>query len=309
MEELLVKSKNLRATNKLDEVVAWSDLIFIFVNTPTGMGEKSYDHGNLSNVLLQLAGLPVEGKNIVISCTVQPGYTGSVASYLMRDSGATLSYNPEFIAQGAIVQGLWYPDIILIGEGSKQAGDELCHIYEKMCKSKPVYHRMTPHEAEITKLSINCFITMKISFANMIGLRFFSHLSLISLHLHRTARSSLLMQTGDIAIQSNCNPDAILQAVGGDSRIGTKYLKPGYGYGGPCFPRDNRALATYARSVGVDAKLSVASDEFNKTHAEYQFQRFLKANLPLYEFKGVAYRDNCPVPLIEESQKLAVAKV
>ena len=85
---------------------------------------------------------------------------------------------------------------------------------------------MSPDSAEITKLAINCFITTKIAYANMIG---------------------------DIADQTpGADKFEILKAVGGDKRIGGLYLKPGYGFGGPCFPRDNRALGSYAQQVGID---------------------------------------------------------
>lgn len=80
---------------------------------------------------------------------------------------------------------------------------------------------LVPPSAEITKLAVNCFVTMKVSYANMIG---------------------------DIADATpGADKNHILQAVGADSRVGTKYLRPGYGFGGPCFPRDNRALGGYAR--------------------------------------------------------------
>merc|ERR1719453_938448 len=130
--------------------------------------------------------------------------------------------------------------MVLIGEGTVEAGDVLEDLYRRTCDSEPQICRMTPSSAEITKISINCFITTKISYANMIG---------------------------DIA---DCTPDAdkdaILQAVGMDSRIGPKCLKPGYGFGGPCFPRDNRALGGYAESIGVKPLISIATDEYNVEH-------------------------------------------
>jgi len=219
----------------------------------------------------------------VIGCTVLPGYIANVGRYLLKDCvNTTLSYNPEFIAQGEIISGFLRPDIVLIGEGTTEAGDILEEIYRKSCDNKPKICRMTPESAEITKLAINCYITTKIAFCNLIG---------------------------DIADRTpNSNKFDILAAVGGDTRIGEKYLRPGYGFGGPCFPRDNRALGNYARSLGLEALLSDATDNSNKLHAQVMIQEFLKQDRDQYVFEDVCFKEDCPVPNIEESQKLAVAR-
>ena len=126
--------------------------------------------------------------------------------------------------------------MVLIGQGNTEAGDILQKMYEDMTLNKPRIHRMSRVEAEITKIGLNCFLTTKISYANMIG---------------------------DIVTKSGGNPDTVLSAIGDDTRIGDKYIKYGYGYGGPCFPRDNRVLALYAEDLGIDALISKASDSSN----------------------------------------------
>lgn len=150
-----------------------------------------------------------------------------------------------------------------------------------MIASDPIVNKMSRLEAEITKLSVNCFLTTKISYANMIG---------------------------DIANKMGCNPDKILSAIGSDSRIGNKYLKSGFGFGGPCFPRDNRALAKCAECVGVDALISKATDEMNKKHLQYQIEEFVKKNpdkhIPV-EMEYVTYKKESPI--LEESQQLQFA--
>ena len=100
---------------------------------------------------------------------------------------------------------------------------------------------------------------------------------------------------------------AILKAVGADSRIGGKCLLPGYGFGGPCFPRDNRALGGYAESIGVKPLISMATDEYNVLHCERIVEKKLAEGHSDYTFTDVAYKPKCPVAIIEESQKLAVA--
>jgi len=282
VSDMLKESKNLRATTNFDEALAFSDLIFILVATPTGVGEKSYDHSHLSRVLAQINDRKVSNKHVIIGCTVLPGYIANVGRYLLRDCvDTTISYNPEFIAQGDIIRGFLAPDIVLIGEGNKDIGDRLEEVY-RCCENKPRICRMAPESAEITKLAVNCFITTKIAFCNLIG---------------------------DIADRTpNANKFDILSAVGGDTRVGNKCLKPGYGFGGPCFPRDNRAIGNYSRSLGVEPMLPEATDNSNKLHAKIMVENFLRENKDKYEFENVAYKDDCLVPIIEESQKLEVAK-
>jgi nucleotide sugar dehydrogenase len=239
----------------------------------------------LGNVLMNINKEKVKNKHIIIGCTVIPGYIDQVGKFLIKDcENTTLSYNPEFIAQGDIINGLLKPDFILIGEGSKEAGDELEQIYKNLNHGDVNIQRMSPISAEITKLSVNCFITTKIAFANMIG---------------------------DIAdISEGADKFDILRAVGSDSRIGVKYLKPGYGFGGPCFPRDNRALGSYIKSVGIEPLIPIATDESNKNHTKFQVLQFrekLDINNP-YILEGVGYKDNCTVPIIEESQKLIIGE-
>jgi len=283
VSEWLKEAKNLRATTSIDEALQFSDLIHILVDTPTGVAEKSYDHSKLGRVLSQINDRKIKNKHVVIGCTVLPGYIANVGRFLLKDCiNTTLSYNPEFIAQGSILADFLKPDMVLIGEGSKEAGDILESVYRSITENTPKICRMSPESAEITKLSINCFITMKISYCNMIG---------------------------DIADKtSGANKYDVLNAVGQDSRVGVKCLKPGYGFGGPCFPRDNRALGWYAKSVGIDPLLGLATDQYNKFHAQIMINDLLAQNLDLYVFDNVAYKENCAVPIIEESQKLIVAK-
>lgn len=283
VNERLQKSTRLKASCSLDDALE-ADVIYITVETPTKPGENCYDHSRIDTILSAINQRKVQNKYIVIASTVFPGYLGNTAQSLIKDcTNTTLSYNPMFIAQGEIMKGLQFPDMILIGEASPEAGDCIAAIQSKIYRNKPAVHRMSIASAEITKLAVNCYITTKIAYANMIG---------------------------DIADQTpHANKHAILAAVGSDSRIGNAYLKPGYGFGGPCFPRDNRALGAYADTVGVDAIIPVATDAANRLHAQYMAEALLVENKDCYTFESVTYKDNCAVPIIEESQKLAVAKI
>ena len=282
VNEYLRSATNFRATTSLDEALEFSDLCMIVVPTPSTPEKEAYDHSILSKLLSMINKRQVENKHLVVCCTVFPGYLSNVGKFLIKDCpNTTLSYNPEFIAQGNIIHDYEYSDMVLIGEGSKEAGDILESVYKRFCKSTPIISRMSVPSAEITKLAVNCFVTTKISYANMIG---------------------------DVAdLTPGADKYDILNAVGADSRVGKKYLKPAYGFGGPCFPRDNRALGSYIKQCGIDPLIPIATDEYNKFHAEFMANELNKSGLDEFTFEDVNYKDNCNVVILEESQKLEVA--
>jgi len=207
VEELLGKSKNFIATTSLKEAVDYSDILFVIVATPS-LSNGRYDHSQVDGVIekLEKFGRQTQQKHFVVCCTVMPGYCDSIKDRL-NQLNYTVSYNPEFIAQGTILRDQAAPDMVLIGEANKEIGDRIQSVYEKHTKNNPRFARMSPIEAEITKLSLNCFLTTKIAYANMVG---------------------------DIVKSVGGNPDTVLSAIGADSRIGNKYLRYGFGYGGPC---------------------------------------------------------------------------
>ena len=285
VEEYLQSSKNFKATTNLSKALSFSDFIFIVVDTPNGGGRKFYDHSKLSQVLVNINDQNVKNKNIIICCTVMPNYIDNIGKSLLKDCvNTTLNYNPEFIAQGEIIKGLQNPDIVLVGEQNSNIGTKiveiLSHIYQD--SSNPKICRMKPIEAEITKLAINGYITTKISYANMIL---------------------------DVCSMSNASHTTVLEAVGSDSRIGNKYFKGGYSYGGPCFPRDTKALSQYINSMGINSVLIDATHQFNEYHLDLQFNKMMERYPGIQiTFKGVTYKNNCKVPIIEESPKLKIAE-
>lgn len=281
VESYLLNSKNFRATTSIKESINFSDIIFLLVATPS-LENGRYDHSQIDNVVNQLIELGVQNirKDLVVCCTTMPGYCDIVQEKL-KDYNYVVSYNPEFIAQGTILKNQESPDMVLIGSGDDYIAEQLSELYKNHTKNNPSIHIMSRTEAELCKISLNCFLTTKISFANMVG---------------------------DIALRSGCNPENILRAIGSDTRIGNKYLSYGFGFGGPCFPRDNRALYLYADDVGVDAIISKASDKSNNLHLEYQTEEFIKNNRDKNKtiiFDCVTYKKEST--LLIESQQLKLA--
>lgn len=281
VNELLASSSDLHMTNDLSCIISEgiSD-IFIMVATPS-LPDGGYDHSQVDRVAERLKTIvePSIKRHLYIGCTTMPGYCGQLAEEL-APFGLTVSYNPEFIAQGDIIKNQLRPDQVLIGEANAEVGERLESIYRKMVLNQPVYCRMDPLSAEIAKLATNCFLTTKISFANSIG---------------------------DLAVKAGADPAKILSAVGSDSRIGGKYLGYGYGFGGPCFPRDNRALGKFGEQLNYPLRLSNATDLVNDEHFQFQFEELKKRHAEGSEvlFDGVAYKRG--TSQITESQQLRLA--
>jgi UDPglucose 6-dehydrogenase len=299
--ELLQKSENMKATTDLKEGLNHSDIVFIIVQTPNGGGSRFYDHTILSNLLERINKLKPENKHFIIGCTVMPKYIEDIGKQLINEcKNSTLSYNPEFVAQGDIVNGFEHPDIILVGTDSDVLKPVIKEIYDRMSKSEPKFCFMTPTESEIVKISLNGFITTKISFANMI---------------------SDLCDT-----LPNVDKSTVLEAIGSDSRIGTKYFRAGTSFGGPCFPRDTRALKQLMDQNGIQSNLLQATTEYNNQHVLFQTEQLLSDDKIIsdnmskvltcnnsddnsnYVFSNVCYKDNSKIPIIEESAKLKIAE-
>ncbi len=163
VDELLRNSKNFLATTNLSDAVNHSDVIFLLVATPS-LENGRYDHSQIESVLesLKQLGPSKSKKHLVVACTTMPGYCDSIVDKA-KDLNYTLSYNPEFIAQGTIFRDQVNPEFVLIGEANKEIGDILEDVYMKATESNPNVFRMKRMEAEITKIAYNCFLTSKIS--------------------------------------------------------------------------------------------------------------------------------------------------
>ena len=279
VERYLSEAKNLKATTDLKEALNYADIFFVTVRT-TSLPDGKYNTSQVRNLLnsLEKQG-KVNSKHLVISCNVNPGYSDTVQKR-MEKLGYIVSYNPEWVAQGRILKDQAYPDLVVIGQADKEAGDIIEKIYKNICKNNPKIHRMDRLSAEITKVSLNCFLTTKLSYANMIG---------------------------QIALKSGVSPDPILAAISDDSRVNPKYFKYGFGYGGPCFSRDARAMVNYANKIGIDPSITKAVMEANKNHLTFQVEQFVKKHnkdKPVI-IDSVTYK--LGTVIIEESQQLLFA--
>lgn len=293
LRELLERCRgSLSATDDFNLAIDDSDVTFIVVPTP------SNDTGGFSTKFVEAAVASVgralrskQGFHVVaLTSTVLPGVTERVLRPLLEGASGKqcgvdfgLCYNPEFIALGSVIRDFQNPDMVLIGESDRRAGEIVADIYRRVCDNDPSLARMTPYNAELTKIALNTYVTMKIAYANTI------------------AELCENIPGGDV--------DVVTGALGLDARIGSRYLKGGLGYGGPCFPRDNKALSFFARGVGCQAKLCEATDHVNDYQTD-RIVRLVRQKLVEVEGKkiallGLTYKADTDVT--EESAALKIA--
>jgi nucleotide sugar dehydrogenase len=279
--EMLYKSKNIQFTTDNHQVIDQCDIVYVLVATPSNQ-DGSYDVSAVLQVAQDYVNHPnsIENKILIIGSTVNPGTTDQVEKMLSH-RGVHVVYSPTFSAQGEVLKTIQDPHTISIGTTNTQVAEQCKKIFSVICKDTTPIYVMQPMTGEILKLAGNCRATINIAFANMIG--------------------QILIDSG----------------LADDLKVATEYLsfiklqvkwKFGYGYGGPCYPRDNRSFIHYTKSIGLDYNLGELIDNFNQSHVEYLTDYFIKNNvnnLPYY-FEYVSYKKG--VNIFEESHQLQVCK-
>ena len=284
VQELLEHSINLEFTTDNRKVIRESDIIFTLVQTPS-LEDGSYDVSAVWKVVedikQEMSSIANYPKSFVVGCTTNPGDCDKFKDALPES--VDVYYNPEFIAQGSIVDDLRHADMVLLG-GKGQHSGALEMIYYQIQNGFKVANvsTMSARAAELTKIAVNCYLTTKITYAN---------------------------QVGQVMIRDGMEDEVktVLKAIGSDSRIGTKYLNYGFGFGGPCFPRDNRAFAAYASKAGVETPLGATTDKFNDEHTKFLKEYYINKNKDnrAYVFHYLTYKDG--VDILTESRPYDLA--
>jgi UDPglucose 6-dehydrogenase len=292
LQELVSAShERLSATTDFS-AAADREMIIFLVPTP------SDERGAFTNAYL-LAGLDAIGPGlqahagyqvVVVGSTVMPGSCDSeIWAALERATGRRvgeslgLCYSPEFIALGNVIRDMLTPDMVLIGESDSRAGEMLERLYSGVCENDPPFRHMSLVNAELTKIAVNTYVTMKISYANALA---------------------------DICERlPGADVDSVTDALGLDTRIGKKYLRGALAYGRPCFPRDNKAFAVLARDLGANPALADATEAINVAHSD-RLARIVQSHLKDGDVVGVlglAYKPDTAV--IDESPGVALASL
>ena len=276
----LKQTERFEATTDNQRVINECDIVICLVATPS-LDDGSYDVSSVWKVVedFKSSSAKLSGKTFIVGCTTNPGDCEQFAEQL--DSfGIDVFYNPEFIAQGSVIKDLQNADMVLIGGEGKYL-EEIKQIYFKIQVNTPKIYTMSTTAAELVKLAVNCYLTTKISYANMVG------------------EVMSLSGMGD-------EIEDVLSAIGADSRVGSKYLKFGYGYGGPCLPRDNRAFGSFLEKLGgfhPRHNLGYVTDGINGDHGRFlveYWEEMNTSNTPFY-FDYISYKKGTDI--LTESQQ------
>lgn len=243
--------------------IAETDATFVVVPTPSAPDGTFSNKHVIHAVYMAARSVKNENKKdhlFVVNSTTTPGSIDKdvlpVIQTTMRKSPFEFAYNPLFIALGSVIRDLRLPDFVLIGANTAY-GSPLSSIWQKVTGGAPV-QQMTVAEAELCKLSVNAFVTMKISFGNQIQA---------------------------IAERMGFSAEKLLRVVGRDQRVGERCMKPGLPFGGPCFPRDNKCLQSVASAHSLRAHLAAATDTIN---SEVASRIAAKVAFEIQKRKGLA---------------------
>lgn len=270
-------SKNFKFEENFQLSVSNSSSSFIIVPTPSKKN-KEFDNKYIINALNNIGPYLKNKKKYIINITstVNPSSCRSFINYLERKYKIKhgrefiLTYNPHLIALGSIYNDVINSDVVLIGSNEAYGHKYLKKVYSQIYKKKITKLQFLKlDEAEIAKIAINTYITMKISFTNTIS------------------------QISDK--ETNIDTSKILYAIGQDSRIGNKYLSLGALYSGPCFPRDNLNFSKYLIKKKLNYSLPEAIDTTNNDQLGRYIKTFQKINKlknPKIGICGLSYKKN-----------------
>lgn len=280
--------KNLNPTTDIEEAIIGNLASFIVVNTPSRK-DGSFGLKYLLSAA-EIIGKALKNNDdfhvVVVVSTVSPGdCINNIIPLIEKESGKKCNqdfgfvHNPELVALGKVINDMLHPDFRIIGESDPKSGKIIEDIYEQV-SDDPII-RMSIIDAELTKIALNCYLTMKISFVNML------------------AEICQNLEGGNV--------DLVTQALGSDSRISEKFLKAGLGFGGPCFPRDNKALIAIADQVNSPSFIPEAVVKVNDRQVQLALERIKKfENVKQITVLGLSYKPD--VPFITESQAFEITK-
>ena len=279
--DMLAAAENINFTIDNHEIINNCNLIYVMVATPS-TDKGDYDVSAVIDVAKDMLNHAndIAGKILVIGSTVNPG-TCQLVQDLLVDRGVHVVYSPTFVAQGTVVRDIQNPHTLSLGTDNLEVARQCQEVFSTIVADDTPIYVMHSVTAEILKLAGNCRAIMNISFSNMIG--------------------QVLLNCG---LDKDMNTAAeYLNFVKRDQK--TKF---GFGYGGPCYPRDNRAFIQYTRRIGLDYPMGELLDNFNQDHIKWLTNYFIKNNsnkLPFY-FSYVSYKKG--VNIFEESHQLAVCR-
>lgn len=266
-----LKEERLSFTTSLAEGVEHGDILFLALPTPPGE-DGSADLKYVLGVAGEIGSLLTEYRVIIDKSTVPVGTAEKVAAAIRKnyDGAFDVVSNPEFLREGVAVEDFMKPDRIVIGTTSERAQKLLTELYGPYVRQGNPIIFMDERSAELTKYAANSFLAVKISFMNEIA---------------------------QLCERLGADVDMVRRGIGSDDRIGKRFLFPGIGYGGSCFPKDVKALVYSAKEAGYQFRILDAVTEVNeaqKLHLVSKIKRYYNGDLTGKHFAlwGLAFKPN-----------------
>lgn len=266
-----LKEERLSFTTSLQEGADHGEIIFLALPTPPGE-DGSADLKYVLGVAEDLGKIITDYKVIIDKSTVPVGTAEKVQAAVAKnfDGEFDVVSNPEFLREGVAVEDFMKPDRIVIGTTSERAQKLLTELYSPYVRQGNPIIFMDERSAELTKYAANAFLATKISFMNEIA---------------------------QLCERLGADVDMVRRGIGSDDRIGKRFLFPGIGYGGSCFPKDVKALVYSSNEVGYEFQILNAVTEVNerqKVHLVNKIKRYYNNDLAGKHFAiwGLAFKPN-----------------
>ena len=266
-----IKEGRLVFTTHLEEVLEASEIIFLALPTPPG-ADGSADLKYVLGVADQLGKLMKGYKVIVNKSTVPVGTADKVREAIAKNYKGEFDVvsNPEFLREGVAVDDFMKPDRVVIGTKSEQAKKVMTELYAPFVRQGNPLIFMDERSSELTKYAANSFLATKISFMNEIA---------------------------QLCERMGADVDMVRRGIGSDDRIGKRFLFPGIGYGGSCFPKDVQALVKSSNEVNYDFEILKAVEKVNalqKLHLVNKINTYFKNDLQGKKIAlwGLAFKPN-----------------
>src|SRR5436190_5374544 len=245
-----MKAGRLDFTTEL--AVADADAVFIAVGTPTRRGDG---HADLTYVYAAAAEIAnaIRGYTVVVTKSTVPVGTGREVARIIRETRPSAEFdvasNPEFLREGAAIEDFMKPDRVVIGVESQRARDVMAAVYRPLNLIQTPMVFTNIETAEVTKYAGNAFLATKITFINEIA---------------------------DLCERVGADVHDVARGIGLDGRIGRKFLHPGPGFGGSCFPKDTLALAYTAREVNAPQTIVEQVIEVNNSRKKRMARKIIE---------------------------------
>jgi UDPglucose 6-dehydrogenase len=256
LEDLLARNmREGRLSFRCDAAaaIAEADAVFIAVGTPSRRGDGHADLSYVHAAAEEIAQL-LDGFTVVVTKSTVPVGTGDEIERIIRqarpDADFAVVSNPEFLREGAAINDFKRPDRVVVGTDDERAREVMRELYRPLFLNETPMLFVSRRTSELTKYAANAFLAMKITFINEIA---------------------------DLCETLGADVQQVARGIGLDNRIGPKFLHPGPGYGGSCFPKDTLALARTATEAGAPIRLVETTIEVNDARKRSMAARIRKA--------------------------------